>query len=417
MRATKNCEGQMSMGTQRLRVLIIGGGIGGLCLAQGLRRAGIESTVYERDESAAGRRQGYRLRISAEGELALRDCLPQAGQELLVATANARHEPGLDAYDENLVPQWAPSFPDPRGDRPDRVDAVDRTTLRRVLLAGLDDIVHFGKTFERYEVRADGRVTAYFDDGTSDTGDVLVAADGTNSRVRAQYRPDERPRDLGVRTIFSRIPMAAIDASIPDVLRYRFSYVIGSDGYHFGLMPMVFKTQPAHAAEKLWPGLKFPESIDYYMSVFNVHSDELGMPDAEFFALSGTQLCQLVLDRTAHWRRDLGDLFRHAEPAETFGVALRATMPIVPWESDVVVPLGDAVHTMPPSGGVGANTAVRDASGLTRALVSASAGEQSLQEAVSGYQKAMVEYATDAVQLSLRIAKWSIKKIDVEPDE
>lgn len=68
----------MAMRTSRspIRVLVIGGGIGGLCLAHGLRQAGVDVEVYERDESADGRRQGYRLRISPQGEAGLRACLP-----------------------------------------------------------------------------------------------------------------------------------------------------------------------------------------------------------------------------------------------------------------------------------------------------------------------------------------------------
>ena len=48
--------------------------------------------------------------------------------------------------------------------------------LRQILLAGLDNIVHFNKAFVRYEQQEEGRVCAYFTDGTSASGDVLVAA-------------------------------------------------------------------------------------------------------------------------------------------------------------------------------------------------------------------------------------------------
>lgn len=181
-------------GRPAFRVLVIGGGIGGLSLAQRLRQAGVDVRVYERDESADGRRQGYRLRISPEGEAALRACLPARLTELVAATANTRDDAGLAAYDEQLTEQWAPKFEDPRADRADKIDAVDRVTLRRILLAGLADTVHFGKNFERLARTPDGRVTAYFADGTEATGDVLVAADGTNSRVRAQLRPGTLPR-------------------------------------------------------------------------------------------------------------------------------------------------------------------------------------------------------------------------------
>jgi cation diffusion facilitator CzcD-associated flavoprotein CzcO len=42
-----------------LHVIVIGGGIGGLCLAQGLKKSGIGISVYERDASAQFRSQGY----------------------------------------------------------------------------------------------------------------------------------------------------------------------------------------------------------------------------------------------------------------------------------------------------------------------------------------------------------------------
>ena len=42
-----------------LHVLIIGAGIGGLTLAQGLRKQGISFEIFERDASAEARGQGY----------------------------------------------------------------------------------------------------------------------------------------------------------------------------------------------------------------------------------------------------------------------------------------------------------------------------------------------------------------------
>jgi len=49
------------MSTQKLHVLIIGAGIGGLTLAQALRKQGISFEIFERDASASARGQGYAL--------------------------------------------------------------------------------------------------------------------------------------------------------------------------------------------------------------------------------------------------------------------------------------------------------------------------------------------------------------------
>lgn len=50
---------------------------------------------------------------------------------------------------------------------------VDRRTLRRLLFSGLDNVVHFGAEFVRYE-RADGCPVAVFGDGRRASGDLLV---------------------------------------------------------------------------------------------------------------------------------------------------------------------------------------------------------------------------------------------------
>ena len=64
--------------------------------------------------------------------------------------------------------------------------------------------MHFGKTFQRFENRG-GRITAYFEDGTSAAGDVLVAADGGGSRVRRQFLPDAKRVETGVIGIAGKI--------------------------------------------------------------------------------------------------------------------------------------------------------------------------------------------------------------------
>lgn len=56
---------------------------------------------------------------------------------------------------------------------------ADRQKLRNWLSTNL--LIEWGKKFQRFEENADG-VTAYFADGTSVSGSILVGADGANSR-------------------------------------------------------------------------------------------------------------------------------------------------------------------------------------------------------------------------------------------
>src|SRR3954467_2061452 len=64
------------MATPPFPVLIVGGGAGGLCLAHGLKRAGISVAVYERDRTRSDGLQGYRVGIDPDGSRALHARLP-----------------------------------------------------------------------------------------------------------------------------------------------------------------------------------------------------------------------------------------------------------------------------------------------------------------------------------------------------
>ena len=59
---------------------------------------------------------------------------------------------------------------------------VNRAAFRKWLALNLD--VLWNKAYSHYE-EGDGFVTAYFKDGTSYVGDVLVGADGMNSKGTA----------------------------------------------------------------------------------------------------------------------------------------------------------------------------------------------------------------------------------------
>lgn len=148
--------------TGSLNVIVIGGGIGGLRLAQGLRKAGVAVEVYERDRALGSRWEGYRIHVNPAGSRSLRACLParpavggvcghvRARGRLRVPDRAARRT--RRGRGNNHVSRGAD---DPAEDH----FAVDRPTLRRLLLAGLDDIVQFDAEFVRTQ-RAAGQCPA-----------------------------------------------------------------------------------------------------------------------------------------------------------------------------------------------------------------------------------------------------------------
>jgi 2-polyprenyl-6-methoxyphenol hydroxylase-like FAD-dependent oxidoreductase len=64
--------------------------------------------------------------------------------------------------------------------------------------------------------------------------------------------------------------------------------------------------------------------------------------------------------------------------------------------------VGDAIHSMTPYRGIGANIALKDAALLCSKLVEASRGDKSLLEAIAEYEAAMRQYAFRAVEASLK---------------
>ncbi len=110
------------MNQSNLRVLVIGGGLGGLCLAQGLRKAGVDVAVYERDAGLATRTQGHRIHIDSRGEQALRECLPPSLYELFLATRgqSSRSIIVFSVVDGQLKEEVTQPFPESGNDDPSR---------------------------------------------------------------------------------------------------------------------------------------------------------------------------------------------------------------------------------------------------------------------------------------------------------
>jgi 2-polyprenyl-6-methoxyphenol hydroxylase-like FAD-dependent oxidoreductase len=184
------------MTDERFQVGIVGGGIGGLALAQGLKKAGMSVAVYERDRTPTDRLQGYRVHISPKGSEALHSCLPDALFEVFVATCSVGNR-GFRFLTEKMEELLSIEVRSGAGAIAQHRSA-SRITLRQVLLSGLDGILHFGKTFTGYEETADGPIVLHFADGSTAACDVLVGADGGNSRVRQQFLPHARRIDTGV---------------------------------------------------------------------------------------------------------------------------------------------------------------------------------------------------------------------------
>ena len=397
------------MSTTPLHVIIIGAGTGGMALAHGLRRAGVSVAVYERDRTRADGLYGYRIGIDPTGARALAEVLPPELFETFIATC-ARAPRHFNVLTEKFA--TTASFELRPDDHPiDSERSVSRMTLRQVLLTGLEDVVHFDKAFTHYERNDDGTVTAFFADGTSATGDLLVAADGTSSRVRRQYLPHAVVKDSGVIAVSAKVPVTEETRALlpPDVFD-GISLTFAPKGQFCIWHVMEFKWDnkgdlkngiggnDADLIEK-WPGLLYDNTRDYINWGFSASADKY---PSNVMDLQGEELMDLVLSMTPGWHPNMRKLFALSDPGSCFPIAIRTSEPVDPWPTTNVTLLGDAAHTMTPGRGVGGNTALRDAALLCRELVAARDGGQSLLDAVAAYEKEMIPYGFEKVADSLK---------------
>jgi len=159
------------------RALVIGGSLGGLMVAHLLRSIGWDAVVFERNEE----------------EPASRGVGLGTHPQLIAVLKRA----GID-FDESMgiTPPRAVCL-DGAGkiviERPMGRTLSGWSRLYQALLDALPPGTYrLGKRLTRV-AQDDESVTAYFADGTSERGDLLVGADGIRSTVRTQFLPDVQP--------------------------------------------------------------------------------------------------------------------------------------------------------------------------------------------------------------------------------
>lgn len=369
-----------------MRVVVVGAGIGGLALAQGLARAGADVVVLERDRALA-ETGGYRLHLTPGAGAALRSLLvAEAWEAVLAACAPPEASRRLHVVDRRLrTMARAPFEPGPGGE-PHRM--VGRIPLRVALGRGLGDRVRLGVTATGTAPRSGGGTDVLLDDGSTVAADVVVAADGARSALAAQHAGGPVSRPVGLRGLAGR---AEVGPDVPGLLDAGPALAIGPRGVG------VFLTRhapPGESAEVIW-GLVVSE-------VAAQRGDLAAAADPRAAA-------DLLLGGWDPWVRALVArteaatlgryLFHAADPRRT----------TAPWRVDPahpVVALGDAVHAMPPTGGQSASTAILDADDLARALTVPATDAGALGARLDAVGDAIAVRGAAAVAESVAPARW-----------
>lgn len=401
------------------RVLIVGGGLAGLALAQGLKRASpsIPFRIFERDSSAAFRAQGYRIRISGA---ALQALLPASVFANFEATSNTLIQPGqaINALTGQPNPEAVMPGP-PRGAGPPpgaspestKPYNVDRAVLRNVLLQGLENDICYDKKFTAYEILKDNTVQVSFADGTTERGTLLVGADGVRSGVRKQLMPDFPLVDTEGRSVFGKTDLTdKILAKLPQ------EYL---NGMCLASVPGPASENPSKLLFEVMRfdpvarslGLSVPADYIYWVLCSREDVTDTKVPGlSKLLALSSTESADLANALMRDWHESVRAITDAPNEDSTATLAFfSCTKNGLPesWgqlrrehANTPVTLIGDSAHPMPPVGGVGANSAFQDALDLYQEFI-ASGSEENIQSmALANYERKMVDRVVDAVEKS-----------------
>ncbi len=356
------------------QIAIVGGGPGGLTLARLLQMNGAQVKVYERDAGRHVRVQGATLDLHHDSALA---ALRAAG---LMDAFMTSYRPGADKlcitdkHAQVLLHEWESSEQGEEHFRPE----IDRGPLRDLLLDSLrPETVVWDSQFLSLTELPDGKIELTFKNGITTTADLVIAADGANSRLRP-YITTTKPYFVGLTIIEGVVEQAA--ERIPEL----------DELMHGGKIFAVDDSRTLIVSSKgdgsmvFYAGFKSGEN---WLQDSGIDLDDTG------------QVLKWFDEEFVGWSELWKDLFKNANGR--LMVRPQYCMPTdQAWEAKPKLTLlGDAAHLMPPYAGEGVNMAMQDALELAQQLLDPDHADT--RTAIAAYEEQMRKRATEVAQITL----------------
>jgi 2-polyprenyl-6-methoxyphenol hydroxylase-like FAD-dependent oxidoreductase len=347
-----------------MRVLVVGGGIGGLSTAIALRQREVDVDVVEInprwDVYGVGIIQpGNAIRaLDALGlaEEAVEQGFAMKGSRFHDSSGNVLGEvPALDLL--------GPKYPPMNGITRPRLHAIFQDAFKS---SGAD--IRLGVTVDR--VGEDGSVE--FSDGTAGEYDLVVAADGIHSRVRALLFPDApRPEYTGQIVWRYNVPRPA-ELETLDMF-------VGSNG-KAGFVPLA-------------------PDLMYILYIEAVPADQVKMPD--------DRLAAIFRERLAEFDGAVGEVRDSYidDPAKVVVRPVESLLVPQPWHRGRVALVGDAAHASSPHVGQGGAMAIEDAIVLAEEVT----GDSELDDALTRYADRRYPRCREIWEISKQIGTWEIE--------
>lgn len=320
---------------QTLSIAVIGAGIGGLAAAALLKRAGCDVHVYEQATRFA--RVGAGIQMAPNAMKVLRGLgLDAQLREIAFQAPSAISR----EWDSGAITSELPLGSEVEARFGAPYLFLHRAELHAAIASAVPEtIVHLNRKLVGIEQNAQG-VTLAFADGTRETADAVIAADGVHSLVREILLGPEQPRFTGRVAYRTTFPAA-----------------------------LMGNQRIAPTRTKWW-------GPDRHMVVYYVTAKH----DEVYFVTSQPESVEWMTQESWSAKGDIGvlrDSFAGFHPEvqailracpEVHKWALLERDPLPRWGEGRVVLLGDACHPMTPYMAQGATAALEDATVLSRCL-------------------------------------------------
>ena len=345
------------------RVLVVGGGIGGLSASVALRRAGVDVVLVERnpawDVYGVGIIQPPNA-LRALDALGLAERCIAAGHPIL---GGRNHLADGTVLGEDDYPPADPRFPPMNG--------LTRPALHDILKSAASECgteVRVPATVARIEALPDGAAVT-FDDGSSDVFNLVVGADGLYSQTRALlFGPDVVPRYTGQVCFRYNLPrLEGLD---------RIHVYVGGEAGTAGFVPL-------------------SDELMYLLYITKWPEDELDLPAGE--------LARVLRARLEPFGGDVGAMREHVvDPAQVVYRSVENILVPWPWHRGRALLIGDAAHGTSPHAGQGAAQAIEDGVVLAEEIARSGGDEEVLER----FMRRRFERCKAVVELSGAIGAW-----------
>lgn len=320
----------------------MGGGVAGLAMSLFLKKANIESVVYE--QAKAYGKVGGHFVMHPSG-IAMMELLG-LGEELMKNSHALTDFAIMDKDNHSIFGEMEEELEGELADMPvfvniTRYHLID-VLYKEVQKQGID--VQFNKRL-KYFTQDDQRVVVEFEDGTEAIGSILIGADGTRSKTRQQLFPDRELQYLGKTGVYAIVENEQL-GELQEYFNQEAAMMYFHDNFNF----FVAKHHPTDEAIS-WSIIttlpEQPNAADFDDKPIEILRKELG----ERFAGWEMPIQQLI-ESTDHLIAK--SLFR-IELMEQYSVGR-------------TVLIGDALHTADPNAGMGTTLGLEDAFVLAKCL-------------------------------------------------